>query len=96
MMIKQMKSEHSLEEIKEVFRVFDKDNTGKISAAELRQILTTVGQTLRDEEVGTHPSHFFDKSEVKSYNSKCHLAFLVLVLIYLILILVLIDVMCLS
>jgi len=31
--------------------VFDKDNSGKISAAELRHVMTNLGEKLTDEEV---------------------------------------------
>ncbi|PAA48937.1 hypothetical protein BOX15_Mlig006818g2, partial [Macrostomum lignano] len=33
------------------FRVFDKDQNGTISAAELRHLLTSLGEKLKDEEV---------------------------------------------
>ena len=39
------------EEIKEAFRVFDRDNTGFISAAELKHVLTNIGEKLSDKEV---------------------------------------------
>ena len=39
------------EEIKEAFKVFDKDGNGYISAAELRHIMTNLGEKLTDEEV---------------------------------------------
>ena len=38
-------------EIKEVFRVFDKDGNGFISAAELRLVMSNLGEKLTDEEV---------------------------------------------
>ena len=41
----------SEEELKEAFRVFDKDGNGFISAAELRHIMTNLGEKLTDEEV---------------------------------------------
>ncbi|CAA7030312.1 unnamed protein product [Microthlaspi erraticum] len=44
---KKMKDTDSEEELKEAFRVFDKDQNGFISAAELRH----VGEKLTDEEV---------------------------------------------
>merc|ERR1711948_114238 len=37
--------------LKEAFRVFDKDGNGFISAAELRHIMTNLGEKLTDEEV---------------------------------------------
>ena len=39
------------EEIRAAFRVFDKDNSGKISAAKLRHVMTNLGEKLTDEEV---------------------------------------------
>lgn len=41
----------SEDEIKDAFRVFDKEGNGYISAAELRHVLTNLGERLRDEEV---------------------------------------------
>ena len=52
MMVKKMKEGgDSDDEIREYFRVFDKDGNGFISAAELRHVMTTLGEKLTDEEV---------------------------------------------
>jgi len=51
MMARKMKDSDSEEEIKEAFRVFDKDGNGFISAAELRHVMTNLGEKLTDEEV---------------------------------------------
>ncbi|KAJ3676571.1 hypothetical protein LUZ60_003983 [Juncus effusus] len=40
-----------LEELKEAFRVFDKDQNGFISAAELRHVMINLREKLTDEEV---------------------------------------------
>ncbi|MBA0559035.1 hypothetical protein Golob_016017 [Gossypium lobatum] len=39
------------EELKEAFRVFDKDLNGYISASELRNVMMNLGEKLSDEEV---------------------------------------------
>jgi len=50
-MARKMKDNDSEEEIREAFRVFDKDGNGFISAAELRHVMTNLGEKLTDEEV---------------------------------------------
>lgn len=39
------------QELREAFMVFDKDGSGKISSAELRHVMTNLGEKLTDEEV---------------------------------------------
>ncbi|CAG8550543.1 2710_t:CDS:2 [Paraglomus occultum] len=51
MMARKMKDTDSEEEIREAFKVFDKDGNGFISAAELRHVMTNLGEKLTDEEV---------------------------------------------
>jgi len=51
MMARKMKDTDSEEEIREAFRVFYKDGNGFISAAELRHVMTNLGEKLTDEEV---------------------------------------------
>ncbi|EPQ04827.1 Calmodulin [Myotis brandtii] len=51
MMARKMKDTDIEEEIREAFRVFDKDGNGYISAAELRPVMTNLGEMLTDEEV---------------------------------------------
>ncbi|XP_020598131.1 calmodulin-like protein 8 [Phalaenopsis equestris] len=38
------------DELKEVFKVFDRDQNGFISAAELKNVLISLGEKLTDEE----------------------------------------------
>ena len=52
MMARQMKSPVDEEiELRESFKVFDKNGDGYISASELRQVMTTLGEKLTDDEV---------------------------------------------
>ncbi|KAJ0260597.1 Calmodulin-1 [Hirschfeldia incana] len=51
LMAKKMKDTDSEEELKEAFKVFDKDQNGFISAAELGHVMTNLGEKLTDEEV---------------------------------------------
>ncbi|XP_048192220.1 calmodulin-like [Perognathus longimembris pacificus] len=46
-----LKEPESREDIREAFRVFDKDGSGFVSAAELRHVLTSLGEKLTDQEV---------------------------------------------
>jgi len=51
LMSRKMHDTDTEEEIKEAFRVFDKDGNGFISAAELRHVMTNLGEKLTNEEV---------------------------------------------
>ena len=51
MMAQKMKDSDREEEIREAFCVFDRDGNGFISAAELRHVMTNIGDKLTDEEV---------------------------------------------
>lgn len=51
MMERKMQDSDSDEETREAFRVFDKDGNGFISAAELRHVMTNLGENLTDAEV---------------------------------------------
>ena len=51
MMARKMKESDTEEEIREAFKVFDKDGNGFISASELRTVMTSLGEKLTDEEV---------------------------------------------
>ena len=45
--VKQVDAEH---ELKEVFDIFDKNKSGRISAMELRRVMNSVGERLSEEE----------------------------------------------
>ncbi|PHU18926.1 Calmodulin-like protein 11 [Capsicum chinense] len=47
---KKMKETDTDEELKEVFKVFDKDQNGYISATDLRHVMINLGEKLTDEE----------------------------------------------
>eukprot|EP00005_Dracoamoeba_jomungandri_P001875 CAMPEP_0174257642 /NCGR_PEP_ID=MMETSP0439-20130205/6752_1 /TAXON_ID=0 /ORGANISM="Stereomyxa ramosa, Strain Chinc5" /LENGTH=148 /DNA_ID=CAMNT_0015340815 /DNA_START=80 /DNA_END=526 /DNA_ORIENTATION=- len=51
MMARKMQDSEGENEIREAFKVFDKDGSGFISAAELRHVMTNLGEKLTDEEV---------------------------------------------
>ncbi|KAL4545032.1 hypothetical protein Ndes2526B_g02151 [Nannochloris sp. 'desiccata'] len=51
LMAKKMKETDTEEELREAFKVFDKDGNGYISAAELRHVMTNLGEKLTEEEV---------------------------------------------
>ena len=51
MMARKLKDVDTEDELKEAFKVFDKDGNGFISAAELRHVMTNLGEKLTDEEV---------------------------------------------
>lgn len=51
--VKAMKQEGSKDEFVEALRVFDKDGNGQISIAELRSVLTGLGEKLTEDEVMT-------------------------------------------
>lgn len=51
LMARKMKTKDSEAEILEAFKVFDTDGSGKISPAELRKVMTKLGEKLSDQEV---------------------------------------------
>uniref|UniRef100_U5EQS4 Putative calmodulin n=1 Tax=Corethrella appendiculata TaxID=1370023 RepID=U5EQS4_9DIPT len=51
LMSKKMKACEGEDELKEAFKVFDKNNDGLISSSELRHVMTNLGEKLSEEEV---------------------------------------------
>lgn len=51
MMSKKYSEEDLESDIREAFRIFDKDGNGIISASELRHVMTNLGEKLTDAEV---------------------------------------------
>ncbi|KAL1422440.1 hypothetical protein MTO96_022306 [Rhipicephalus appendiculatus] len=51
LMSKKARTTNTEEEIREAFKVFDRDGKGFIPAAELRHVMTTLGEKLTNEEV---------------------------------------------
>ncbi|BEI85296.1 hypothetical protein CcaverHIS002_0506970 [Cutaneotrichosporon cavernicola] len=51
LMARKMHDTDSEEEIREAFKVFDKNNDGHISAAELKHVMTNLGEKLSDDEI---------------------------------------------
>jgi calmodulin len=51
LMARKMKDTDTEEELVDAFKVFDRDGNGFISAAELRHVMTNLGEKLTDEEV---------------------------------------------
>ena len=49
-MFKRMKDVNLEEELREAFKVFDKDGNGFISTEELKQTMTTLGESLTEDE----------------------------------------------
>ncbi len=50
-MTNKVRADDSEEEVRETFRVFDKDGNGFISPDELRYVLGNIGEKLTDEEI---------------------------------------------
>ncbi|MEM7132538.1 MAG: EF-hand domain-containing protein [Chloroflexota bacterium] len=51
MMERKIKDTDSDEEVREAFRVFDKDGNGYIHASELKHVMMNLGKRLTDEEI---------------------------------------------
>jgi calmodulin len=51
MMAKNMAESNPVEDLREAFKIFDKNGDGKIDPKELRHVMTNLGEKLTDDEV---------------------------------------------
>merc|ERR1712139_335703 len=51
LMARKMKDTDTEEELIEAFKIFDRDGSGYISAAELRHVMSNLGEKITDEEM---------------------------------------------
>ena len=51
LMSKQSKPKDEDEELREAFKVFDKDGSGNISSIELKQVMITLGEKMTDDDI---------------------------------------------
>jgi len=51
MMLQKLKEKDIADELRETFNVFDQDGDGFINSTDLKKVLTTLGDNVRDEEV---------------------------------------------
>ena len=73
-MMKERKKEEEFneEELSDVFKVFDKDNSGFISASELKEVSSKLGRNLTDEDVKEMMKETdLDEDGKISYEGKC-------------------------
>ena len=64
--------EFNEEELRDVFKVFDKDNSGFISASELKEVSSKLGRNLTDEDVTEMMKETdLDEDGKISYEGKC-------------------------
>merc|ERR1712048_659867 len=63
LMARKMKDTDTEEDLIEAFKAFDRDGSGFISAAELRHVMTNLGEKLTDEEVDEMVREALDDSE---------------------------------
>ena len=73
-MMKERKKEEEFneEELRDVFKVFDKDNSGFISASELKEVSSKLGRNPTDEDVKEMMKETdLDEDGKISYEGKC-------------------------
>lgn len=60
---KKVGESENIDEIREAFRVFDKDGKGTILTAEMKHVMTTLGEKLNDDEIEQFLSEADPKNE---------------------------------
>ena len=70
MMRREAKSTDVEQELRDAFRVFDKDNSGTISSDELYQVMLSFGEQLSNEELEAM-IHEVDKNNDGSIDCQC-------------------------
>lgn len=50
-MARRVRDQETVGDLEEAFKIFDEDDSGTITAKQLREVMTTLGEKLTDEEV---------------------------------------------
>lgn len=50
-MARKVRDQETVGDLEEAFKIFDEDDSGTITAKQLREVMTTLGEKLTDEEV---------------------------------------------
>merc|ERR1712232_368505 len=67
LMSRKMKDTDTEEELVEAFKVFDREGNGFITAAEMKHVMTNLGEKLTDEEVDEMVREAADDSGMVNY-----------------------------
>merc|ERR1712212_661771 len=59
----------TFEDMKEAFKTYDRDNSGTLSAAQLRQVLVLIGDSLKEDEADVIVGKFEESGGAINYES---------------------------